>query len=296
MTDILKNLTKSSKIVAVVCPEEKEVMGAVFEAVKIDLCKFLLFGNEEKINSFIIDEKLCKDKITIIPAVDSFESVRLALETIASGKADVLMKGLIDTGFLMREFFKTQYGLRTNRLLSHIMVLESKRFNRPLFLSDGGLNINPTAEELFQIVVNAVDFAISLGIKKPKVALLSATEKINPKVESSIKSQAVSELFIKEQRNDCEVFGPLSLDLALSKEAAIIKGISNSVVGKADILIAPFLEVANVIYKTWVLTDNDLRTAGIVVGGKAPIILTSRSDSQETKFNSIVLGIGSNYA
>jgi phosphate butyryltransferase len=288
MTGFLKKQSKG--IVAIVCPEEEKVMQAVNDAVKLGLGRFILFGNEEKIKKFSIFEVINSDKISIISTVDKNEAIRLAIETVSLGNADVLMKGLVDTGALMKEFLKSQYGLRSNGLLSHIMVMEIKKLNRLLFLSDGGMNINPNVEEIIQITLNAINFSKSIGISCPKVALLSAVEKVNPKLESSLKCQAVSDFFQREVI-DCEVFGPLSLDIALSKEAAKTKGFENSVAGEADILIAPFLEVANVIYKTWVLADPSIETAGIVFGGKIPVVLTSRSDSYQTKLNSIALAL-----
>jgi phosphate butyryltransferase len=267
--------------VAVACPEDRETLAAIRDAAGLGLCAFLLYGNEAKI-------KACLSAGEGIEIIHTEDAVRMAVQACALGKAQVLMKGLVDTKALIKEYLNTEHGLR-KALLSHIMIMEPDNFGRLLFLSDGGLNINPTVSEMQEITLSAIAMAQHLGVTRPKVALLSAVEKVNPKMESTVKCRQVCELL--DQKGDYEIAGPLSLDLALSKDAAAIKGMNNGVCGEADILIAPHLEVANFIYKTWVLADKKLNSAGIVVGGKVPIVLTSRSDSHRSKLHSLGLAL-----
>jgi phosphate butyryltransferase len=201
------------------------------------------------------------------------------------------MKGLVDTSIILKEVLNRDYGLRTDNILSHVMICELPKFDRLIFLSDGAMNIDPTIEQLKQITLNAVSLARSLNISRPKVALLSAKEKPDPKMPSTLKCQAIQDMYERGEIVRCDICGPLAVDLALDKEAAKIKNIRNNVAGQADILIAPYIEVANALYKGWVFGCEGVKSAGIVIGAKNPIVLTSRADSHESKLYSIALSV-----
>jgi phosphate butyryltransferase len=214
-----------------------------------------------------------------------------AVKAVSSGRADVLMKGLVDTAIILKEVLNAEYGLRSDSILSHVMLVELPGFDRLIFLSDGAMNIDPSVEELKHILNNAVLLAKALHVSRPKVAILSAIEKVNPKMPSTLKAKALEEMAERGEIVHCKVCGPLAVDLALDKEAAKTKGIKNDVAGNADILISPYIEVANALYKGFVFGTDGVKSAGLVMGAKAPIVLTSRADSHESKLYSIALSV-----
>lgn len=293
------NLAKNhpGKTVAVACPEEHEIMAAVFEARRKNLCRFLLFGDKTEIEriSDSLQEKP-DEGIVITDIRDKTLAAKEAVRAVKDKKADIVMKGMLETPVIMKEVLNSESGLRKEGILSHIMVIELEKPDRLLFLTDGGLIIEPTTEQMKEITKNAVALAHSLQIAIPKVALLSASETVNPKMPTTIKCAQVREMFEKEENPRCLVEGPLALDIALDPNAARIKHIENPVAGKADILVVPYLEIANILYKGWMFVGNGFRSAGIVVGAKAPIVLTSRSDSFESKLYSLALAIVSERA
>jgi len=283
---------RPNKSVALACPEDHEVLTAVFEARKLNLCNFILFGDELTIHQMIneMNETITKG-ITIINTDGKENSCREAVKYVSSGQADVLMKGLVDTSTILKEVLNKEYGLRSNTILSHVMICSLSKFDRFIFLSDGGMNIDPDDLQLKQITINAIKLAHSLGIEKPKVALISAVEKVNSKMRSTLKCQAIQDMYDQGEIKDCYLCGPLAIDLALDQEAAKVKNINNPVAGNADILIAPFIEVANALYKGWMFGCDNSKSAGIVLGARAPIVLTSRADNHDTKLNSIALSV-----
>jgi phosphate butyryltransferase len=283
---------KPNKTIAVACPEDHEVLEAVKEATLLNLCDFILFGNEEKIkylSKTIANFDLGNYKI--VNTKDSETACMEAVKCVSKGEANVVMKGLVDTAVILKKVLDKDYGLRTDSILSHVMLIELPKFERIIFLSDGAMNIDPDVNQLKLITINAVSLARALYISRPKVALLSAIEKVNPKMPSSVKAHEVEIMAENGEIVNCDVCGPIAVDVALDKEAAKIKNIKNPVAGNADILIAPFIEVANALYKGWVFGCDNVKSAGIIVGAKAPIVLTSRADSHESKLYSIALSV-----
>ena len=229
------------------------------------------------------------ENISIINTNNPKESAEMAVKCVNSTQAGVLMKGLVDTSIILKEVLNRDYGLRTNSILSHITLFELPKLKRIILLTDAAMNIDPGIEELKSIINNAVSLAKTLNITTPKVALLSAVEKVNPKMPSTLKCSELSEIY-KDNEN-MVIEGPLALDLAISKESAITKGITGRIQGDADILVVPYIEVGNVLYKGWVFGMDNVLNAGIVLGAKRPIVLTSRADSHAAKINSIALSL-----
>jgi|LSQX01.1.fsa_nt_gb phosphate butyryltransferase len=292
LKELLNFKTNKKVRIAVACPEDYEVLSAIFEAYELDMGLFSLFGNVSKIKS--IAQEIGKDipsDFLLVDATDGQLACQLAVKAVSQGEAQILMKGLIDTSVILKEALNKEYGIRTDKILSHVMVCELPFLNRLVLLSDGAMIIDPSVPQLKEITMNAVELAKALGFARPKVAVLSAVEKINPKMPSTLKAQELRELWEKGEIPDCELYGPLAVDGALSLEAARIKKIESPVAGRADILIVPFIEVGNALYKGWMFGCSGPKSAGIIMGAKAPIVLTSRADSHEAKLYSIALAI-----
>lgn len=220
------------------------------------------------------------------PAAKALKGVEL----IKQGEADILMKGMIPTSTFLHPIFKHETGLVTGNFISHVGVLEVPGFDRLIIQTDGGINIAPDIEMKKGIIMNAVFVARRLlGIERPKVALLSASEKVHPKIPSTVEARDLA-LWAKENVFDADVEGPMALDLAVSVDAAVSKGVQGAVAGRADVLVAPNIEMGNVIYKALRYFAN-AKGAGIVVGAACPIMLTSRSDPPEEKINSLALAV-----
>lgn len=216
---------------------------------------------------------------------DLTESIDQALKSIAENQTQVLLKGLVQTHQLLSAVLKSPYQLRDQKVLSHIALLEIPGYARPLFLTDAAMNIAPDAATLIEIVKNAIRITTSYGLKQPKVALLSAAENINPKMPSSVMAQKVTEYF-QDNTTPGIVYGPLSLDLALSPQSAVRKGFKGPIKGDADVLVVPAIDAGNVLYKALTLF-TDVKVGGLIIGTKVPVVLNSRSDSIENKISAL---------
>jgi len=283
--------TRPNKTIAVACAEDHEVLQAVSDAVKLNLAHFILFGDEIKMRNIAQEMNFDFVNCQLVNVPDKEQACLEAVKSVSSGSADVLMKGIVDTAIIMKKVLDKEVGLRTDNLISHVMVIQLPKFDRLIFLSDGAMNIDPSIDDLKKITKNAVKLAHNIGISRPKVACISAVEKVNPKMPSTIKCQEVEKMVENLEIFQCDICGPLAIDLALDKEAARIKNIKNPVAGNADILIVPYIEVGNALYKGWVFGSDNVKSAGIIVGARAPIVLTSRADSAESKLYSIALSV-----
>lgn len=288
LIEVVKRQAK--KTVAVAACEDKEVLEAISAAYHLGLANFILFGDELKTNQIINEYKInLPENLKITNTTGTKEAAELAVKAVNQGQADVLMKGLLDTSIILKEVLNKDYGLRTNSILSHIMMIELPKLKRIIFLTDGAMIIDPSVNELKEIINNAANLLKSLYFEKPKVALISAVEKVNPKMPSTIKCRDVSDLFINN--SEIIVEGPLALDLAINYDAAITKQIQGKIKGDADILVVPFIEIANALYKGWVFGCENVKNAGVILGAKCPIVLTSRADTHEAKVYSIALSL-----
>lgn len=279
--------------VAVAAAEDEEVLEAVAEAVKRKMASFLLFGDKENILQ-ILDahhaDVANSDKLTIIHAESPALAAELAVKSVKEKKASVLMKGNIPTAVILKAVLNKEYGLRTGNVLSHVAVFEVPGFDRYTIVTDAAMNIEPDLNQKAQITKNAVGIAMSIGVATPKVAAIAAVEVVNPAMQATLDAAALTQMNQRGQIKGCIVDGPLALDNAVSALAAEHKGIKSEVAGQADILLVPTIEVGNTLYKSLIYFAK-AKVGAVIAGAKAPIVLTSRADSAESKLYSLALAI-----
>ena len=291
LNEILDNLKGEEKIIlSVAAAEDKEVLQAIKDAVEKDIIEPILVGDENKIKLLSGDIGFNLSGIKIINSNSIEESAKTAVKLVSTKKADFVMKGILDTSILLKSVLNKEYGLRTDSLLSHVMIYELENYHKLLLLTDGGMNISPDYDQKEKILKNSVQAAKALGMDIVKVACLAAKEKVNPKMEATVHGDLLQRA-CKEGKfgENVIVEGPLAFDLAVSKEASEIKGFKSEVSGDADILLAPTIEVGNGIGKSFTYMAN-AKSAGVIMGAKAPIVLVSRADSAESKLYSIAYG------
>ena len=276
---------KDSVTVAVAQAADKEVLEAVVNAQKEGIAKALLTGDTEKISAILTEMGENPADFTIIQADSDEECAFKAVEQVRLGNANILMKGLLSTGTFMKAVINRDTGLRTGKTISHTMFYEAPSYGKLICLTDGGMNTFPDLAKKADILENAIEVVKKLGIEKPTVACVCGAENVDPKVQSTLDADELSKM---ERFNDAIVYGPVGLDLAISKEAVHHKGYKNENAGYADILLVPTYEVGNGIGKAMTYFAG-AKSAGIVAGAKAPIVLVSRSDNAETKLLSIAL-------
>ncbi len=290
-TEIKKAVKKNKKPVLVVAaPEEGELLKAIWKAKEDVLTQVILLGNQKKINHLMVENDIDDSNMTVIHANNLKESCEKSVELVRQGKADFIMKGLVDTAIFLKAIIDKEKGLMVGRLLSSVMVQKIPTYHKFFMVTDGGMVIDPDLEKKKMIIENAVELARLLNISPIKVAALAAKEKVNPKMPATVDAADLSLLSHQQfWGQDVIVDGPMAMDLIVSKEAAAIKGYYSKVAGDADIILVPNIETGNAIIKTMTYLGES-QLAGIVVGACVPIILTSRSDSKENKYNSIILG------
>ena len=280
-----------NKVVAVAAAEDDHVIACVSSAVKRNMASFLLYGNKTLINSLLKEYGIERSKeVQVYHAESNSVSAREAVKAVSSGKANVLMKGMVSTSVILKEVLNPDYGLRTGNILSHVAFFEVPGYDRLIVVTDAGMNISPDLEQKKQIINNAVKMIRSIGVKEPRVAPLTAVEMVNPEMPSTIDAAALSQMNKRGQIEDCIIDGPLALDNAISIDAAKHKGIRSEVAGKADILIVPNIESGNILYKSLVHFAN-AKVGGVIAGAKVPIVVTSRADTAETKLYSLALAV-----
>ncbi|MGO5065471.1 MULTISPECIES: phosphate butyryltransferase [unclassified Clostridium] len=280
---------KEKKILSVAVAQDKEVLISVIEAVRLGIIDAILVGDIDKIESIAKEECINIDDIKIIDEKNNKKAAREAVELIAIGKADFIMKGMLGTAELLKAVLNKEANLRRKNLLSHIMIYDVPTYHKLLFLTDGGIVPYPELNEKVSIIENAVEVAHSLGIQYPKVSPICAVEVVNPNMQSTIDAAALTQMNRRGQLKGCIIDGPLALDNAISKEAAEHKGIKSEVAGDVDILLVPSMESGNFLAKSMGYLAK-AENAGIVVGAKCPIVLVSRSDTAKSKLYSIALG------
>lgn len=274
------------KKVAVAVAQDEPVLEAIRDIKNDGIADAVLVGDKEKI--IAIGEKLGMnmDDFEIVDEKDPKKAALTAVELVSSGEADIVMKGLLDTATFLRSVLNKEIGLRTGKLMSHVSAFEIPGFDRLIFLTDVAFNMYPELKDKVDIINNAVKVAKAVGVDEPKVAAVCAVEVVNPNMPSTIDASILAKMSDRGQIKGCVVDGPLALDNAISEEAAKHKGVTGPVAGKADILLLPNIETGNVMYKTLTYTSN-CKNGCVLVGTSAPVVLTSRSDSYETKVNSI---------
>ncbi|GAB6085387.1 phosphate butyryltransferase [Alkaliphilus crotonatoxidans] len=281
---------RGPKVISVACAQDQEVLLAVNAAKKEGIADAILVGDQEQITSIAKELKIDVNQFEIIDIKDLAEASLKAVELVSSGRAHMVMKGLVDTSIILKAVLNQEVGLRTGNVLSHVAVFDVAGYDRLFLVTDAAMNIDPDLPTKKQIIENAVEVAKALDIEIPKVGVICAKEKPNPKMPDTMDAQALEEMNQKGEIIGCVVGGPFALDNAISVEAAKHKGIDHPVAGYADILLAPDIEAGNVLYKSMVFFAK-AKNAGVIVGAKAPVVLTSRADSDEAKLYSIALGV-----
>ncbi|WP_085508794.1 phosphate butyryltransferase [Thalassobacillus devorans] len=289
---LLKQLDNNAvKTVAVAQAADREVLKAVNKAIENNLCRFLLVGEHKEVEKLAgeIGLSLNHPSIEVLDS-NQEEAAAVAVKAVKTGRAQVVMKGNLSTKEILKAVLHKDYGLRTGNVLSHVALFEIPNQDRLIFLTDSAMNIAPSLEEKAQIIENTVSVARSLGIEQPKVAVLAAVEVVNPSMTATMDGALLTQMANRGQLKNCQVDGPLAFDNAVSIEAAEQKGITSPVAGKADVLLAPAIETANALYKSFMYFAN-AKVAGIISGAAAPIVLTSRADSAESKIYSLALAL-----
>ena len=279
------------KKISVACAEDSEVMEAVENARKAGVAEAFLVGNSDKIKE--VADKLGID-LSNYEVVDEkggeAASALKAVELVSSGQAQIVMKGMVATDNFLRGILNKEKGLRTGKTLSHVYIHEIKGYDRIFFISDPAFNMYPDLKIKIDIIKNVVELAHAFGVSCPKVAALAAVEVVNPDMPPTIDAALLTQMSRRGQIKGCIIDGPLALDNAVSPESAHHKGIKSDVAGYADILHVPNIDSGNMLAKAIVYFSEN-KTAGIVLGAAAPVVLTSRADSAETKLLSIASAV-----
>lgn len=280
--------SQAIKTVAVAVAQDEPVLEAIRDAKKSGIANAILVGDKEEIISIGKKIGMNMDDFQIIDEKNVNAAALTAVKLVSSGKADMMMKGLIDTATFLRAVLNKEVGLRTGKQMSHIAVFEIPGYDRLIFLTDAAFNMYPELKEKVDIINNAVAVAKAVGVETPKVAPICAVEVVNPAMQATLDAAMLSKMNERGQIKGCIIDGPLALDNALSEEAAHHKKISGPVAGKADILLMANIEAGNAMYKCLTYTTES-KSGGLLAGAAAPVIVTSRADSPESKMNSIAL-------
>ena len=264
-------------------------MLSVLDAVNENLIEPIFIGDEKEINKCADDLKWDISKFEIIHEPIENQTAPIAAKLAKEEKIKIIVKGHIHTDILMKEVLKREYNLLGKTRLSHIWHMTLGKEDKPLIITDGALNVLPNVKTKMHILKNVINFSNRIGIEKPKIAILSATEEIIDSVPSSKEADELSKLAKKENLN-ADVFGPLAFDNCISKKSVSIKGIKNEVAGSADVLLVPSVETGNALVKMLIYFCGAC-AAGVVVGGKIPVVITSRSDEAPARLASIAAAV-----
>ena len=267
---------------AVAWPLSDVALRGAVEAAEANLIKPTLVGPESQIRALAAKIGVDVSPYKIVDAATEHQAAVTAVALCRSGEAQAMMKGSLHTDELLRPAMAKETGLRTSRRVSHVFIMDTPAYARTLLITDAAINIEPELEDKIHIIQNAIELAQALGIREPKVALLSAVETVNPKIKSTLDSAALCKMADRGQITGGILDGPLSFDTAVSKKAAKIKGLVSPVTGNADILVVPDLESGNMLVKQLEYLGG-AQLAGIVLGARVPVILTSRADSADTR-------------
>ena len=279
---------KTLKKVSVSNAQDEPVLQSVKAAKEQNIATAILVGDEAKIREIAASIDMDLTDFEIINEPDTEAAALKAVELVHNGKADILLKGLLETKTFLKSVLNKEVGLRTGKMLSHVCVFEIEGINRLLFFTDVAFNTYPTLADKVNIINNAVEVAHACGIECPKVAPLCAVETVNPKMQPTVDADNLTKMYEGGDFKGCQIYGPLSMDLAIDPEAAVHKGVTNPVAGHADILLFPNIDAGNITYKILVRTAK-VKIGNVLVGTSAPVVLTSRSDDFQTKLNSIAL-------
>lgn len=285
LLDRAKNLKKKAIISAA---NDSHVLEAVKKAKEENIIVPILVGEKDKIESIAAEINFDLKDVEIVDIKGEVNIAKKSVELMHEDKADILIKGLINTAVILKWVLNKDYNLNTGKILSHVALMEIPGRDKLLILSDAALNISPDLDQKVGITENAINLSRKLGYEKPKVAIISSNEKVSEKLTSSVDAAIIAKMGDRNSFGSCIIDGPLALDIAISKEALDTKGITSPVDGDADILILPNIDAANVLYKSLIYFAN-AETAGVIVGSRKPVVVTSRADSAISKLYSIAL-------
>ena len=274
------------KRMTIAFPHQESAVLSARKAKDDGMVEPILIGDADKIKKNAEDAGVDISDIEVIDIKDDEKASDKTVELVANGQADFLMKGLIDTSIILKAYLKPEYKMKTDKLMSHVALFNPGSYYKMLIVTDASMNIAPNLDQKRQIVQNAIDVAKKFGIEQPKVAAVAAIEKVNPKMIETVEARELQLMSEKGIIKDGIVAGPLALDNAIFEKAAKIKNIEHPVAGHADIIMLPNIQIGNILYKAFAFCAND-KHAGVIVGGKKPIVLTSRSDDEHSKYNSI---------
>jgi phosphate butyryltransferase len=288
--DLIYHNTPKTKryVLSVALAHDYDVLSAVTRAISINLIEAILVGDETEIRAIAESHHLLLHNCRIIHEPDMVIASEIAVRLVSSGEANLLMKGLVDTSILLKAVLNKDWGLRSDRIFSHVFVASIPGYDRLFLVSDAAMNIAPDLMMKKQIIENCLPIAAALGIEMPKVAIVCAVEKVNPKMQATLDAKELSDMQKRGEITGCLVDGPFGFDNAISELAAHHKGMTNPNAGKADILIMPCIEAGNILYKAITYFAKG-SVACMISGAKAPIVLTSRADTDSDKLNSIAL-------
>jgi phosphate acetyltransferase len=264
-------------------------MLSVQDAVTENLIEPIFIGDKKEILKCAADLKWDISNFEIIDEPIENNTAKIAAQLASKGKVKIIVKGHIHTDVLMKEVLKREYNLLGKTRLSHIWHMTVEKDDKPLIITDGALNVLPNVKTKMHILKNAINFSNRIGISRPKVSVLSATEEVLESVPSSLDAAEITKL-AKDENLEADVFGPLAFDNSISKKSAGIKGIKNSVAGEADVLLVPSVETGNGLVKMMIYFMGAC-AAGVVVGGKVPVVITSRSDEAQARLASIAAAV-----
>ncbi len=288
LNDLLEMARGRKTSVVLAGSEDVEAVKALKEAKELGLLeRAILVGEREKTQKNIGE---VGGEFETIFTDSAEETAERAVKAVSEGEAGVLMKGLIKTSTLLKAVLNKEWGLRTGKLLSHVILAHSPHLDRVLFITDGGMVIRPTLDQKVQIIQNAVELAHRLGYEKPRVALIAAVEVVNPDMPETEEAALIAKMADRGQIKGAIIDGPLGIDNALSEWAARVKGVKGDVAGRADILVVPDIHSGNFLGKSFVYIAGGT-IAGVVVGAKAPIVIVSRADTSKSKLLSLALAI-----
>lgn len=285
-------LRKNKAVIAVANATDPSIFKAAQFAIDESIADFQFIGPMDEMTkameaaSFTAENTFCG----YIDCKTEKEAAEIAVRLVSGGRADVLMKGMIPTSTLLKAVLNKDYGLRSGNVLSHLAGFQMAGREKMLFLTDSAMNIAPDLKDKVQIVENAVASTAKIGLKDIKVALLAAVETVNPAMQATLDASALTQMNRRGQISNCLIEGPLGLDIAISAKAAEQKRIDSPVAGAADILVVPQIETGNILYKSFTYFGG-ATVGGMIVGAKAPIILTSRTDSEASKLFSLAMAV-----
>jgi phosphate butyryltransferase len=281
---------RGPKTLAVAVAQDQDVMLAVENARKYGIVNAILVGDNLKISQIAKEENIDLNNYEIIHIEDLKEASLKAVELVSSGKAHLVMKGLVDTSIILKAVLDKEVGLKTGNVLSHVAVFDTPMYHKMLLVTDAAMNIKPDLDQKKQIIENALFVSRALDIEEAKVGVICAKEKVEPKMEATVHAGELVKMNQDGILKGCLVGGPFALDNAVSKEAAKIKKIDHPAAGDIDIALMADIDSGNVLYKALNFLTKS-KSAGVIVGAKAPVVLTSRADSDESKLYSIALGV-----